>query len=163
MGGTRKRWSFNHLFAANSLRLRGPQDQLEKRAGGNSRGQPSLSLAAPLQFALTLVRFQPVQAQLTWRESPSLTVRSCPVLRPPDFPSREGALLLGHPCLILVTQQGRLSPRPKPSTLPGSPLTPAAPWPHTPLAPAAPLRPPSLFALTSAPTSQPELLRTFYV
>ena len=28
------------------------------------------------------------------------------MLRPPDFPSQEGALYLGHPCLILVTQQG---------------------------------------------------------
>ena len=29
-----------------------------KRAGGNCRGQPSLSLAAPVQRALALVRFQ---------------------------------------------------------------------------------------------------------
>ena len=85
---------------------------------------------------------RPAQGQVTWRESPSRTVRSWPALRPPDFPSQEGALLLSHPCLILVTQQGWLSRRPKPSTLPGStqprsPLNPAGFRPHSPLTPAA--------------------------
>ena len=77
------------------------------------------------------------------------------MLRPPDFPSRERALFLGHPCLILVTQEGgnRLGKSPAPSLAGPSikvPSTqqsrgPAAPsnqqppgptptWPSSPLA-----------------------------
>lgn len=139
-GGAKKRWPVNHLFAANSLRLRGLQDQTSWREQqGPTFPQPRCSrLTCPGLGQIS----RPAQGQVTWRESPSRTVRSWPALRPPDFPSQEGALLLSHPCLILVTQQGWLSRRPKPSTLPGStqprsPLNPAGFRPHSPLTPAA--------------------------
>ena len=49
------------------------------------------------------------------------------MLRPPDFPSREGALYLDHPCLILVTQQGGycLGQSPAPSLAGPSPEVPS--------------------------------------
>ena len=73
-GGTRKRWPFNHHFAANSLRLRGLQDQTSWREQqGPTFPEPGCSrLTCPDLGQISM----PAQCQVTRRESPSLTVRS---------------------------------------------------------------------------------------
>ena len=134
-GGTRKRWPFNHHFAANSLRLRGLQDQTSWREQqGPTFPEPGCSrLTCPDLGQISM----PAQCQVTRRESPSLTVRSCSVLRPPDFLFWEGALFLSHPCLILVTHQGgyHLGQSPAPSLARPSPKVPSTQHSPSPAAP----------------------------
>ena len=73
-GGAKKRWPVNHLFAANSLRLRGPQDQMcWREQQGPTFPEPGCScLMCPGLGQIS----RPAQGQVTRRESPSLTVRS---------------------------------------------------------------------------------------